>query len=201
MKQERREIGARKRAESNLGAASLLLAGLGVVWLWSGYLSSAHGQGREAVRIQSSSFVDGGAIPRQFTCDGAGISPALGWQNVPASARSLALVIHDPDAPIDFAHWVAYNIPAGARGLAEGASSRGAMPEGSAEGSNSFGRQGYGGPCPPPGKPHHYVFLLYALDARLNLKPGLTREQLEAAIRGHILAEGQIVGTYRRAVH
>ncbi len=107
--------------------------------------------------------------------------------------------MNDPDAPIDFTHWLAYNIQPGVRRLAEGASPHGIMPKGSAEGKNSFGRLGYGGPCPPPGKPHHYVFRLYALDVLLALTPGASREQLEFAIHGHVLAEGQLIGVYRRS--
>jgi Raf kinase inhibitor-like YbhB/YbcL family protein len=175
------------------------LAGLLLFFLWNDPLSAAQGQAREPLRIQGVSFEDGRAIPRQFTCDGAGESPALRWKNVPPATRSFALVMHDPDAPIDFTHWLVYDMPANASGLAQGASGHSAMPQGSAEGSNSFGRRGYGGPCPPPGKPHRYVFRLYALDVRLNREPGLTREQLEGAIRQHILAESQVIGTYRRA--
>lgn len=147
----------------------------------------------------SSSFVNGGAIPRRFTCDGAGDSPSLGWFGEPAGTKSFAIVMNDPDAPIDFTHWLVYNIPAGVRRLATGASTHGAMPQGSEEGTNSFGQFGYGGPCPPPGKPHHYVFRIFAIDAGIDLPSGASRAQLESAVRGHVLAEGQIVGIYGRA--
>ena len=200
MRPGRREIGARTRAESIAATAGLLVTGLGLFFLWTGQPGLAQGQQHEPLQLQSGSFQNGGAIPRQFTCDGADNSPALHWANVPAGARSFALVVHDPDAPVDFTHWLAYNLPANVLGLAESASGRGVMPEGSAEGTNSFDRIGYGGPCPPPGKPHRYLFRLYALDAQLNLPPGMTRDQLESAIRPHILAEAQIVGLYRRAV-
>jgi Raf kinase inhibitor-like YbhB/YbcL family protein len=126
------------------------------------------------------------------------VSPELHWASAPAGIRSFAILMSDPDAPIDFTHWIAYNIPSSARGLAEGASAHDGMPEGSAQGTNSFGRFGYGGPCPPAGKSHHYVFRLYALDVRLALPPGALRDRMEAAMSGHILAEGQIIGIYRR---
>jgi hypothetical protein len=199
MNPEKREIGLRRRAGSIIAAASLILAGLWFFFLWNGRLGVVGGQAGEHLQVQSGSFADGGMIPRQFTCDGADASPALAWKNVPARTKSFALVMNDPDAPIDFTHWVAYNISPGASELAEGASGNGAMPPGTAEGTNSFGSQGYGGPCPPPGRPHHYVFRLYALDGQVSLPSGATRDQLESAIRRHILAEGQIVGLYRRA--
>ena len=107
--------------------------------------------------------------------------------------------MNDPDAPVDFTHWIAYNIPPDVSGLAEGASAQAAMPDGSAEGTNDFRRHGYAGPCPPAGKPHHYVFRLYALDIRLDSPPRTTRKQLESAIERHIVAEGQIIGIYQRA--
>jgi Raf kinase inhibitor-like YbhB/YbcL family protein len=104
----------------------------------------------------------------------------------------------DPDAPVDFTHWLAYNIPPGVRELAQGASAQAAMPHGSAEGTNDFRSLGYGGPCPPAGKPHHYVFRLYALDIRLDLPPGAARKQLDSALERHTLADGQIIAIYRR---
>jgi hypothetical protein len=137
-------------------------------------------------------------IPRRHTCDGANLSPHLQWQSSPAGTKSLAIVMDDPDAPIDFTHWLVYNIPSGVRELAEGASTQGAMPQGSAEGRNNFGRLGYGGPCPPPGNPHHYVFRVYALDLLLHLPPGASKKQLDAAMQLHIVSQGQIVGIYRR---
>jgi hypothetical protein len=169
-----------------------------LLFLWRRPSASAHGQAGATLQIQSESFSNGGAIPRQYTCDGANDSPSLHWRNAPAGTKTFALVMSDPDAPVDFTHWIAYNIPASARELAEGASARGNMPEGSDEGTNSFGRFGYGGPCPPPGRPHHYVFRVYALDIRLNLPPGASRRQVESAIGEHVLAVGEITGLYRR---
>ena len=151
------------------------------------------------LHLTSAAFTHGGKIPTRFTCDGADVSPNLQWTAAPTGAKSLAIVMDDPDAAADFTHWLAYNIPPDIRELAEGASAQAAMPHGSAQGTNDFTRIGYGGPCPPAGKPHHYVFRLYALDIRLDLPPGASRIQLDSAIEHHIVAEGQIIGIYRRA--
>ena len=153
-----------------------------------------------SLSVTSSSFSSNGAIPLQFTCDGDDLSPSLQWSAAPEGTKSFALVVHDPDAPVDFTHWLAYGIPPKVHALAQGASTNGAMPRGSEEGINGFRSVGYAGPCPPPGKPHHYVFRLYALDVYVTLPPGAKREELEAAMRGHILAEGKLVGVYRRAL-
>jgi Raf kinase inhibitor-like YbhB/YbcL family protein len=158
----------------------------------------AHGQARTSLWVRSSSFSNGRSIPARYTCDGADLSPVLQWQSAPAGTKSFAIVMDDPDAPIDFTHWLVYNIPPGVRELAEGASQQGAMPHGSVEGRNDFGRPGYGGPCPPRGNPHHYVFRVYALDRLLDLPAGAAGKQVHAAISGHIVAQGQIVGTYQR---
>ena len=158
----------------------------------------ASAQDYASLQVESSSFTGGGSIPQRFTCDGAGISPALKWSAPPSGAKSLAIVVHDPDAPIDFTHWIVFDIPPGVRSLAEGASSEGAMPEGAFEGTTDFGRTGYGGPCPPGGRRHHYRFHVYALDVRFDLPAGANRRQLESAMDGHILAGGEIVGVYRR---
>ena len=150
------------------------------------------------MQLTSSSFSDNDKIPSRYTCDGAGVSPSLAWSGAPAATRSFALILHDPDAPIDFTHWLAYDIPPAVHELGEGASNHGAMPGGAAEGVNGFQRMGYGGPCPPVGKPHRYVFLLYALDTTLGLPAGATRSQLESAMRSHIVATGRLTGKYRR---
>jgi Raf kinase inhibitor-like YbhB/YbcL family protein len=155
-------------------------------------------QARASLWVRSSSFADGALIAGRLTCDGANLSPQLHWQSAPRGTKSFAIVMDDPDTPTDFTHWLVYNFAPGVRELAEGASTEGAMPQGSAEGKNDFGRPGYGGPCPPRGNPHHYVFRVYALDLLLDLRPGATRKQLDAAIDGHIVAQGQIVGIYQR---
>jgi len=151
--------------------------------------------------IKSSAFLDGGAIPAKFTCDGEDTSPPLEWSGVPDLALSLALVVDDPDAPdpaapkMRFVHWVLYNMPPDARGLPEGAGPMGKLPPGSREGSNDFKKIGYGGPCPPIGR-HRYFFTLYALDTSLTLTDSPSRSELEAAMRDHILEKAEMLGTY-----
>jgi len=147
-------------------------------------------QGRFA--LTSPAFGAGRAIPRAYTCDGANVSPPLRWTAPPAGTRSFALIMDDPDAPGGtFTHWTAWNIPPQARGL-----ERGARPP--REGTTSFGRIGYGGPCPPPGPPHRYVFQLHALRAPLGLPRGAERPALEQALRGKALRRATLVGRYGR---
>jgi hypothetical protein len=199
MSPEIRQIKAGRRAIGITAAAFVALLCLSVVVvLWWRQSALAHEQAHAALQVESMSFANGKAIPEQYTCDSANDSPNLQWRNAPPATKGFALVMSDPDALIDFTHWLAYNIPPNVRELAEGASTHGAMPAGSAEGINSFGRPGYGGPCPPPGKPHHYVFRLYALDAQLDLPPGATRVQVESTMNQHVLAEGRIIGIYER---
>jgi len=150
------------------------------------------------MELTSSSFRDG-RIPNEFTCDGAGGSPQLAWTAPPAKTVSLALVVTDPDAPGGtFVHWVLYNLPASLHALPAAVPTLGQVPDGSRQGRNDFGNLGYGGPCPPGHSTHLYVFDLYALDAPLNLPPGATRKQVEAAMQGHILARGELIGRYSR---
>ena len=143
--------------------------------------------------LTSSSFDEGQPIPRKYSCDGENASPPLSWSSPPEGTRSLALVLHDPDAPSgDFTHWVAWSIDPGSGGLEEGA-----HPPG--EGANGFGENGYGGPCPPPGDgAHRYLHELFALDTELDLEEGASREQLENAIEGHVLGGAELIGTYER---
>jgi hypothetical protein len=149
--------------------------------------------------LSSTAFPNGGEIPRRHTCDGTDLSPALAWQDVPAGTQSLALIADDPDAPAGtWTHWLLWNIPARATLLLEDAAKIELLDNGARQGINDFQRIGYGGPCPPPGKPHRYYFKLYALDARLDLKPGATKADLELAIKPHLLAEAQWMGTYQR---
>jgi Raf kinase inhibitor-like YbhB/YbcL family protein len=149
--------------------------------------------------LASSAFSNGGAIARRYTCDGEDISPNLSWSGAPAETASLALIADDPDAPgRTWTHWVVWNIPARATLLAEDVPKIELADNGIRQGINDFRRIGYGGPCPPPGKPHRYFFKLYALDARLELKPGATKAALESAIKSHILAETEYMGTYGR---
>ena len=183
-----------------LGQVARRAAGLTGLIFFAGMLfAGMRAAAQAAFTVDSSSFTNGGAMPQRLTCDGSNLSPQLRWMAGPTGTKTFALVMDDPDAPVDFTHWIAFDLPASARQLAEGASRHAAMPAGSAEGVNSFGGAGYGGPCPPPGKPHHYIFRLYALDIRLALPPGAEKKRVEAAIAGHVLAQGRIVGIYQRA--
>jgi Raf kinase inhibitor-like YbhB/YbcL family protein len=153
--------------------------------------------------ITSPSFVHGGAIPRRYTCDDEDVSPTLAWQGVPAGTHSLALIIDDPDAPDPAAprmvwiHWVLYNLPPAVEGLAEGVAASD-LPGSTLEGLNDWQRTGYGGPCPPVGR-HRYFHKLYALDTVLEDLGTPTSVELLAAMRGHVLAEAVLIGTYQRA--
>ena len=150
-------------------------------------------------QIATSAFASGGAIPKKFTCDGPDISPALSWRGSPAETQSFALIADDPDAPGGtWVHWVLYDVPANIHELQEGMPKREELPNGTKQGRNDFRKIGYGGPCPPPGKPHRYFFKLYALGAKLGLKSGATKADLERAMKGHILAQAELIGLYGR---
>lgn len=149
--------------------------------------------------IMSAAFHQGSFIPTRFTCLGEDVSPELAWTDPPAGTRSLALIVEDPDAPGGvWTHWVAFNMPAQARAMPENEPKQGRMPGGGLQGRNSFGRIGYGGPCPPPGPAHHYFFRLYALDSMLSLNPGARKSDVLAAMKGHILGETQLMGLFKR---
>lgn len=152
-----------------------------------------------ALRLTSPAFTNGASIPREHTCDGADLSPALQWEDVPAQTRSFALIVDDPDAPAGtWVHWVIFDLPATTRQLARGVPGDGQLPSGARQGRNDFKRVGYGGPCPPRGPAHHYHFRLYALDATLGLSAGASRADVDAAMRGHVLAHAELVGVYQR---
>jgi hypothetical protein len=149
--------------------------------------------------LKISAFSNGGEIPRKYTCSSADMSPALNWNGVTPAAHSLALIADDPDAPKGtWTHWLVWNIPAHLTSLPEGVPTREILDNGASQGTNDFNRIGYGGPCPPPGKPHHYIFKLYALDTKLALHAGASRKDLERALRGHVLAQAEWVGVYKR---
>ena len=149
--------------------------------------------------LKATAFPNGGVIPKKYTCDGADLSPALSWDDAPAGTQSLALIVDDPDAPMGtWTHWLIWNIPAKATLLPEDTPKMNLLDNGARQGGNDFKRIGYGGPCPPPGKPHRYFFKLYALDARLEAKAGAVRSELEPALQPHILAQAQWMGTYGR---
>ena len=148
--------------------------------------------------LTSAAFREGGMIPPAHTCDGRDASPPLAWTGPPPGTNSFALISDDPDAPGQtWVHWVVYNLSPSARQLPEAFPPDEERPDGTRQGMTDFGRVGYGGPCPPGGT-HRYFFTLYALDAMLSLPPGATKPQLEAAMKGHLLAEAQLMGTYRR---
>lgn len=153
------------------------------------------------LKLRASRFDHGSDIPRQFTCDGQDISPAVTWTAPPQGTGSLALVVEDPDAPAGtWVHWVLYDIPPGERGLPEGIPHDATLPSGARQGMNDFKKVGYGGPCPPPGPPHRYFFRLYALDSAVAVDSGATASELRHAMRGHVLAEAELMGRYRRAL-
>jgi Raf kinase inhibitor-like YbhB/YbcL family protein len=154
------------------------------------------------LQISSQAFADGGEIPPKYTCQGDDIAPPLEWEGVPENARSLVLIVDDPDAPdpdaprMIWVHWLLYNLPADIPGLPEGVTTAN-LPDGVREGLNDWKRTGYGGACPPIGR-HRYFHKLYALDTVLEGLDKPTRAQLESAMKGHILAQAQLMGTYRK---
>lgn len=150
------------------------------------------------IELKSSAFKDGGMIPSQFTCDGDNISPRLSWDHIPDRAQSIALIMDDPDAPRGtWVHWVIYNIHPDSLSLHEDIPATEVLSGGAYQGINSWGNIGYGGPCPPNGI-HRYFFKIYALDEEVLTSPGATKQQLEAAMKGHILDESQLMGMYER---
>ena len=154
-----------------------------------------------AITLRSPAFSHNGAIPRQYTCEGADLSPALEWGGLPEGTKSLVLIVDDPDAPdpkapkMTWVHWVLYNIPPSATGLPENVKS--ALPAGTLEGVNDWKRTGYGGPCPPIGR-HRYFHKLYALDMVLPDLGKPTKAELEQAMKGHVLGQAELVGTYQK---
>ena len=154
-----------------------------------------------ALKITSPAFADGAAIPRKYTCQGEDLSPPLNFSGVPQGARSLVLIVDDPDAPdpkapkMTYVHWVLFDLPPDTTEIVEGMV---ALPPGTKSGLNDWKRTGYGGPCPPIGR-HRYFFKLYALDARLEGLSAATKADVVAAMQGHVLAEAQLVGTYQKA--
>jgi len=149
--------------------------------------------------VSSSAFNEGESIPRKYTGEGDDVSPPLKWGSLPAKTESVALLVEDPDAPKGtFTHWVLFNLPASTRDLPETASG-GKLPKGAVQGTNDFGKTGYGGPKPPKGKAHRYYFKVFALDKKLDLDAKARRADLDSAMRGHVLAEGALMGTYQHA--
>ena len=163
------------------GASAILLAAI-----------ASFAAGGAKMKITSSAFQEGGNIPSKFSCDGGNTSPPLQISNVPPEAKSLVLIVDDPDAPSGlFTHWAVWNISPQTSTVAEGRTPKGV------QGTNDFGRSGYGGPCPPSGM-HRYYFKIFALDRELDLPFGAKRSQLEAALKGHAIAQGELMGRYSR---
>ncbi len=160
--------------------------------------SSPSGTATSGLTLDSPAFAQGEPIPRAYTCDGDDISPPLTWTDPPADTVTFALVMEDPDAPGGtWEHWVIFDVPGDASGLPEAIPPEPRLPDGSVQGLNSWGRVGYGGPCPPGGR-HRYFFRLYALDTRLELGADTTAAQLMEALEGHVLARAELMGVYSR---
>lgn len=154
---------------------------------------------KDDMKITSSAFKEGRNIPATYTCTGTNISPQLSWSGVPDSAKTLALIVDDPDAPSGtWVHWVAYNIPVTRHQFEENLSKSAKLADGTLQGINDFHNIGYGGPCPPPGPAHHYHFKLYALDTHLDLSSGLTKSALLSAMKGHVIAQGELTGSFKK---
>ncbi len=152
-----------------------------------------------AMTLRSDAFQEGATISVKYTCDGDDLSPPLNWGGMPPQTRSFALIVDDPDAPSGvFTHWVIFDITANTHKLVEGVKPVPQLPDGAIQGKNSFGKVGYGGPCPPRGPAHHYHFTVYALDDMLRLTPGASKEQVLGAMQGHILDQSQLIGLYQR---
>lgn len=176
---------------------TLILACWIVPWLSRTFASNT--ENSMSLTISSPSFTSSGAIPKKFTCDGADVSPPLAWNDPPAGTKAFALLVDDPDAPVgNWNHWAIWNLPANLRSLPEGVKKISRLSDGSEQGQNDFHKPGYNGPCPPAGKPHHYFFKLFALDTKVSLNSEAGKPELEAAMKGHILATAQWMGTYKR---
>jgi len=152
-----------------------------------------------ALQLTTAAFSAGGTIPNKFTCDGPDVSPPLKWKGGAGGTQSFALIMDDPDAPAGtWVHWVLYNLPVNVTELPEGVERQEQLANSALQGRNDFRRIGYGGPCPPRGKAHRYFFKLYALDTKLSLKAGATKADVERGIKGHILAQTELMGLYGR---
>ena len=152
-----------------------------------------------SLAVTTTAFSAGGSIPKSYTCDGPDTSPDLSWSGAPAGVQSFALIADDPDAPVGtWTHWLIWNIPLHSTGLPKDVPKNETLGDGTRQGRNDFRRIGYGGPCPPPGKPHRYFFRLFALDRRLDLKAGAGRNELELEMKGHVLAQGELMGKFGR---
>jgi Raf kinase inhibitor-like YbhB/YbcL family protein len=177
--------------KGQLALTIILLLSFSIGNLWSQ-------EGAMAFIIKTTAFSEAGSIPKKYTCDGGDLSPGLTWTGIPAGTKSLALIADDPDAPVGtWTHWIIWNIPPEGA-LPEGLSKDENLSNGGRQGKNDFKRIGYAGPCPPAGKPHRYFFRLHALDAKLDVKAGASRNELERAMKGHVLGRTELMGKYGR---
>ena len=152
-----------------------------------------------AFMLSSPAFEPNKPIPKQYSCEGRDVSPPLRWSDLPDNAKVVALICDDPDAPAGtWVHWVVYDVPADTKELREGVPADETLAGGAHQGVNDFKKVGYSGPCPPPGKPHRYFFKLYALDAPTGLEPRATKDKLLKAVKGHVVGEAQLIGTFQR---
>ena len=149
--------------------------------------------------LKSQAFTTSGTIPIKHTCDGSDLSPPLEWYGVPEGTMTFTLIVDDPDAPVGtWVHWVLYNLPRDIQKLPEGVPANETIEQGASQGVNDFRKIGYGGPCPPPGKPHRYFFKLYALDKKVGLGARATKKELIKTMEGHILGQAELIGKYGR---
>jgi Raf kinase inhibitor-like YbhB/YbcL family protein len=174
--------------EANGDGTDLALASGGTIYFGS-YADVAE------LTVTSTAFAQGAAIPDRYACEGTDVSPPVAWTGIPAGTRSIVVIVDDPDAR-RFVHWVIYEIPANLAGLDENIPRQNTLANGARQGRNDFGTVGYGGPCPPGGTNHRYLFRVYALDTMLRLASGATRAQVDAAMRGHVIGRGELMGTF-----
>jgi Raf kinase inhibitor-like YbhB/YbcL family protein len=161
--------------------------------------SNSTGSQIAKLQVTSTAFSAGQTIPQKYTCSGDDVSPPLTWTLPPAGTKSVAVIVQDADAPGGvFTHWVIFDLPSDTVRLDENVPKMETLPSGAKQGINDFKKIGYSGPCPPPGKPHHYHFKIYALDMQLNLTASVSGKDLLAAMNGHVLAEGELTGTFGR---
>lgn len=185
------------------GLSILLLIALTGLILASGCMTGNPGiagnTSEQRIIVSSAGFIGGETIPARFGCSGEDVSPALSWSGIPAGTKSIAVVMEDLDSPgVRFTHWIIYNIPSGASGLSENISHIPVLGDGTLQGTNSFGRIGYSGPCPPAGTTHRYVFTVFALNRTLDIRGTANRSGFNAATQGAVIANGDLIGLYSR---
>ena len=181
----------------------MVLATVSLTLLSYSYMASIQKPGVtktiEIFKLSSTAFSNGGRIPERYTCIGLDVSPPLRWEGYPLEAESFTLIVEDVDAPGGvFTHWIIYNIPGSVSMLEEGVEKVSVLSSGAMQGLNDFGRIGYGGPCPPAGKPHRYIFKIFALDTMLDVKPAASKNEILKALENHIIGEAELTGIFSR---